>query len=112
MVEAGVLALCLLVTAATSVGAGPTGYRGEDAIAMAPSAPKLGSGRVAVGTGQVSTITTEASVNAVHGAKDTLRAMPITDCVRRGSLLVVEGRYNAGRRVECGAYTCFHLSVT
>ena len=101
------------MTAATTVifGAGPGGHRG-DATAVGAEAPKLGSGPAAVGTGLGSTITAEATASANGRAMDPSCAIPRSDCPGCGPLLVVEGRYNAGRRVECGAYNCFHLTST
>ena len=84
------------MTAATTVRVGPCGYRGEDASAVDPAAPKLGSGPVGVGTGLASTIITEAAAYANQKTMNPSSALPGTDCSRRGSLLVVEGCYNAG----------------
>ena len=110
-VEAGAVVLCLFVTASTTVRARPGGY-GGDVSAEGAEAPKCGAMPVVVGTGLGSTITAEAAAYANCGAMGTPCAVPISDCARRGSLLVVEGRYNAGQRVECGAYNCFHLTAT
>ena len=75
-------------------GAGPCGL-GGDVRAMGAAAPKLGSGPEAVGTGLASTFTAEAAAYATHRAMESSSASPSSDCTKRCSLHVIDGRYNA-----------------